>query len=78
MCTYRWEMWLQFLQDDLRLHRPYNAGAWHEQVTKFTLFWTHDRKAFASEPTGDALGLSQALYDKYANAIEQSSAQSAA
>ena len=59
-------MWLQRLQEDLQMHRAYNASAWREQAIGFTLGWTSGRQAFTQMPIGDAVALSRALLDTYA------------
>ena len=62
----RWRLWLNRLTDDLRLERPYDAEAWHEEVLRFTLAWTSGGGAAVPlHPSGDAVQTAVALCIKW-------------
>ena len=63
-------MLLKRLKDDLRLHRHYNASEWRIHSINFTHGWVQDMTPFAIMPTGDAVAVSQTLFDKYAAAVQ--------
>jgi len=63
MC--RWKLWLLRLQEDLRLRRRYDAGAWHAEVMAFTLEWTRGNASVPVHPCGDAVETAMALCKKW-------------
>jgi hypothetical protein len=64
----RWQLWLQRLQQDLAMGRPYDREAWRQQCLDLTYTWIGDPSTTAAvpmQPAGDALALAQQLWQVY-------------
>lgn len=64
---HRWAVWLGALNEALAHHQKIDELAVRAQIRDWEIAWTHETgRHFATEPQGDAVTISQKLFDKYA------------
>lgn len=63
----RWSLWLHKLRQSLDNNTPFDQHAFDEEVKTFEESWTQETKPYPTNPQGNTIDISRALYEKYAN-----------
>lgn len=64
---HRWEMWLDALNASLTNNTPFDEAATRDKIRDWEVAWTGQTGGhFPTKPRGDAIAISQKLFDKYA------------
>ena len=69
----RWQMFLERLDASLAEGKALDAVANENALRDWEVAWTHRSGAYPSIPTGDSLGVSRRLWEKYSTYFEQKS-----
>jgi alpha-N-acetylglucosaminidase len=64
---HRWQMWLEALNASLANNTPFDETATRDKIRNWEVAWTQQTGGhFLTKPHGDAIAISQKLFDKYA------------
>ncbi|HSY27075.1 MAG TPA: alpha-N-acetylglucosaminidase C-terminal domain-containing protein, partial [Burkholderiaceae bacterium] len=64
---HRWQMWLTVLNDSVASGTPFDEKATNAKIRDWEVAWTQQTDGhFTIKPHGDAVAISQKLYEKYA------------
>ena len=61
----RWKMFINGVITAVRSDVPLDEKAFQAEVEAFEWRWVQEDKRFPAEPSGDAVGISEELYNKY-------------
>ena len=69
---HRWQIWLAALEQSLDKNLPFDEAATREKIRDWELAWTQKTNgSFATAPRGNAVRISQKLFQKYAAEASQ-------
>lgn len=72
---HRWQIWLTALEESLDKKIPFDETATREKIRDWELYWTQETNGhFAAVPHGNAVRISQKLFQKYALEASQPTA----
>ncbi len=66
----RWKMFLYGVINSVRENILFDEDAFHKEVTAFEWRWVQEDKDFPAGPSGDAVKISERLYEKYKGRIK--------
>ncbi|XP_030853369.1 alpha-N-acetylglucosaminidase-like [Strongylocentrotus purpuratus] len=67
----RWQLYVQYLEECIQSHQPYDQNTFNVRSFVAESEWTHSKEKFPTEPVGDTMAISKALYVKYEPFIKE-------
>ena len=66
----RWKMFIHCVITAVKENVPFDEKAFDEEVKAFEWQWVQKDKRFSHEPSGDAVKISERLYNRYRNEMQ--------
>ena len=70
---HRWKTYLDAAGASLKQGKPFNAGAYHENLRQWMIQWSDQHETYPTTPRGDSLAMAKKLWAKYGHAFEPES-----